>query len=259
MEASSSSSMAGIEKKKKTCSICLGPVRDEAFLDRCFHSFCYKCISEWLSFVATRHSNPLSSFACPLCKSENLSIIHGINGESFQRHYANEKIRSLSNAHILRLNVYNTQKDMRNKKPDILQYWKKRKYLHKNNWLQIWLRREIQALVQEENVEIIFCHIYGVIESFMKRQEKESPKRTFEQKREEFRGLLANASRPFLQDYTDRFVNELELFLASGLNINAYDKYFSHESTQIDSEPLDRSVQDKYFNFLDEENDYLTD
>lgn len=30
----------------------------------------------------------------------------------------------------------------------VLQYWKQRKYLRKNVWLESWLRREIQALTQ---------------------------------------------------------------------------------------------------------------
>ncbi|KAJ3703774.1 hypothetical protein LUZ61_007479 [Rhynchospora tenuis] len=223
MEASSSGTS---ETERQPCPICLAPINDEAYLDRCFHSFCYKCIGEWLSFVASKRSKPLSSFVCPLCKGQNSSIIHGVYGRSFQRHYASKDNtkRPLSDAHMLRFHVYNTNEDIGHNRVDVLQYWKKRKYLQKNTWVQNWLRREIQAILQEEDVDIILCHIYGTVESFMKKQEREGLSSTAEEKRDVFRSLLANAARPFLLEYTDQFVNEVELFIASGLNINAYDK-----------------------------------
>jgi len=45
-------------------------------------------------------------------------------------------------------------------------------------------------------------------------------------KQEEFKAVVSNAARPFLTAKTDRFVTELELFLASGLNIEAYDEVY---------------------------------
>lgn len=47
-----------------------------------------------------------------------------------------------------------------------------------------------------------------------------------ETKRQEFVALVSDAARPFLGARTDRFVKELELFLASGLNIEAYDAVY---------------------------------
>ncbi|KAJ4795430.1 E3 ubiquitin-protein ligase Topors [Rhynchospora pubera] len=147
MEASSSGTS---ETERQPCSICLAPISDEAYLDRCFHSFCYKCIGEWLSFVAAKSSKPLSSFVCPLCKGQNSSIIHSVYGRSFQRHYASKDNikRPLSDAHMLRLHVYNTNQDIGHNRADVVQYWKKCKYLQKNMWLQNWLRRDIQAILQ---------------------------------------------------------------------------------------------------------------
>lgn len=46
---------------------------------------------------------------------------------------------------------------------------------------------------------------------------------------EEFRVSVSDAIRPFVTGRTERFVNELQLFLASGLNVNAFDKvYIKH-------------------------------
>ncbi|KAF5946002.1 hypothetical protein HYC85_016230 [Camellia sinensis] len=82
-------------------------------------------------------------------------------------------------------------------------------------------------LNQEEDVEIIVHHILGVIDSF-RRNDQKFPT-TPETKQEHFKTLVSKAATPFLIGRTDRFVNEVELFLASGLNIEAYDKvYMQH-------------------------------
>ena len=44
-----------------------------------------------------------------------------------------------------------------------------------------------------------------------------------EEKCQEFEKLVSEAARPFLSRRTDRFVYELEVFLASGLTLDAYD------------------------------------
>jgi hypothetical protein len=45
-------------------------------------------------------------------------------------------------------------------------------------------------------------------------------------KQEEFNALASIVTRPFLTPKTDRFVDELELFLGSLLNIEAYDEVY---------------------------------
>lgn len=93
------------------------------------------------------------------------------------------------------------------------------------------------------------------------RQQKESLKGTPEQKREEFRRLIFGAAGPFLLARTKRFVDELELFLASGLNIDAYDRVYmqrlsmssSRDTREIDAESSDQSVQSRFLYFLNED------
>ena len=48
-------------------------------------------------------------------------------------------------------------------------------------------------------------------------------------KQENFKTSVSEAARPFLIGRTDQFVNEVELFLASGLNIEAYDKVYMQQ------------------------------
>lgn len=55
---------------------------------------------------------------------------------------------------------------------------------------------------------------------------KKVKEETAEVKREEFRSLISDAAGSFLGARTERFVMEVEVFLASGLNIEAYDAVY---------------------------------
>ncbi|KAK1318324.1 hypothetical protein QJS10_CPB04g00683 [Acorus calamus] len=210
------------------CPICLETLTQESYLDQCFHVFCYKCILQWARSVKQRCPTT-SSVKCPLCKTENSSIIYGYDGSSFQRHYIKQATgtsSSLSDAHEYRVQCYNTNLDAILHKFDVLSYWKCHKYRYLNSWLQTWLRREIQALIQDADVDVIVHHILGTVESFWRRNGEERFKGTPEAKRAEFKSLVSDAARPFLSERTPRFVDEVELFLASGLTINAYDEVY---------------------------------
>ncbi|XP_065853160.1 uncharacterized protein [Euphorbia lathyris] len=214
------------------CPICLGPFIQESYLDTCFHKFCYNCILHWAKVVAGKHYGKSSSLKCPLCKTENLSIVYGYDGISFQQHYIKENHEYsafFSKAHKYRLQCYYTEPGTLNNVVNVSRYWKYRKYLQPNRWLQSWLRREIQALLQEEDVDIIMHHIVGVIDSFSRKNSQIQPIVTPETKQGEFKTLVCDAARPFLAARVDRFVNELELFLASGFNVEAYDEVYKQQ------------------------------
>ncbi|KAF5454001.1 hypothetical protein F2P56_023702 [Juglans regia] len=161
--------------------------------------------------------------------TENFSIIHGYDGNSFQQHHINQDFEHsfvLTRGHKYRLQCYYSEPGVVSDIFNASRYWKSRKYLQPNRWLQSWLRREIQALMQEEDVDIIVHHILGVIDSFVSRNEPKSHVKIPETKGEELKALVSDAARPFLGARTDRFINEVELFLASGLNIEAYDAVY---------------------------------
>ncbi|OAY42258.1 uncharacterized protein LOC110622256 [Manihot esculenta] len=229
--SSSSSSSSG---DSNPCPICLGPFLQESYLDSCFHKFCYNCILQWTKVVAGKHSRSPSSLKCPLCKTENFSIIFGYDGSSFQRQYVNVNVNFehssfFSKAHKYRLKCYYTEPGILSNIVNVSRYWKSHKYLQPNRWLLSWLRREIQALLQEEDVEIIVHHILGVVDSFLKRGDQFHQMKTPEAKQGEFKTLVSNAARPFLAARTERFVNELEMFLASSFNIQAYDEVYMQQ------------------------------
>ncbi|KAJ6775358.1 RING/U-BOX SUPERFAMILY PROTEIN [Salix purpurea] len=94
------------------CPICLAPFLQESYLDTCFHKFCYKCILQWTKVVSHKESRRPSSVKCPLCKTENFSLIYGYDGSSFQRHYVNQGFEDssfFSKAHKYRLQCYYTE------------------------------------------------------------------------------------------------------------------------------------------------------
>ncbi|MFQ6632702.1 hypothetical protein Gotur_011390 [Gossypium turneri] len=224
------------------CPICLAPLVKESYLDACFrrflcvcvcvNKFCYNCIVQWSRVVASKSSGQSASIKCPLCKTDNFSIITGFDGTCFQRHYVDQDFGNrftFSKAHKYRLQCYYSEPGILNDIFDVSRFWKYRKYRQSNMWLQSWLKRELQALMQEEDVDIVVHHIHGVIESFWTRIEHtrvvlKKPAEAYWQ--DNFRIAITEAAKPFLLARTDRFVNELELFLASGLNIEAYDAVY---------------------------------
>ncbi|KAJ9131482.1 hypothetical protein P3X46_035138 [Hevea brasiliensis] len=142
------------------------------------------CILNWTKVVAGKHSHAPSSVKCPLCKTENLSIIYGYDGSSFQRQYINDSFELssfFSKAHKYRLKCYYTEPV---------------RYLE---------QYKIQALLQEEDVEIIVHHILGVVDSFLRRGDQSHQMRTPETKQGEFKNLVSDAARPFLAARTERF------------------------------------------------------
>lgn len=226
--------------------------------------FCFQCILRWTQVVSHKLSLPPSSVKCPLCKRENFSIIHGYDGISFQRHYLNQNVGNnsgfYSEAHKYRLQCYYVEADSSvSVQFNVVRYWKSRKYLQPNRWLQSWLRREIQALIQEEDVEIIVHHILGVIDSLRSDPKSQTMP---EVSRENFKKLVLKAATPFLSGRADRFVNEMELFLASGLNIEAYDKVYMHslgwkQNPDEQEELVEHNTVTPYLHFFDEDLDEI--
>ncbi|XP_056181363.1 E3 ubiquitin-protein ligase Topors [Falco biarmicus] len=59
------------------CPICLDTFDNVAYLDRCLHRFCFRCVQEWSKNKAE----------CPLCKQPFFSIFHTIRAEDDFKEY----------------------------------------------------------------------------------------------------------------------------------------------------------------------------
>ncbi|KAK4771588.1 hypothetical protein SAY87_032120 [Trapa incisa] len=241
------------------CPICLGPIpsHQESYLDRCFHKFCYECIVQWIKFAPKKYSEPPDYVTCPYCKTENSSVIYLYDENSLERHYIPQIYTDsvfLSEAHKYRLRSYYTRQgsmqaiflqllfillpdklmfDVHSGTLDgtfdVQRFWRLRKYLHQNQSFRSWVKRELQALLLEEDVEVIAHHILGTVEFFVKRNGPKNRKQP-EVVQEEFRAIVSEAARPFLAGKTERFVQEMELFLASGLKLEAYDEVYKQQA-----------------------------
>ncbi|GAB2211536.1 hypothetical protein Drorol1_Dr00024851 [Drosera rotundifolia] len=231
------------------CPICLGPVTAEAYLDRCFHKFCYSCILCWMNVVRDKRASSKheQSLKCPLCKTENISIIYGFDGSTFQRHQVHEDALEssfYSADHKYRLQCYYTEPGVLVDTFRVAQYWKFSKYLQPNKCLQPWLRRELQALTQVEDVEVLVRHTLGIVESFRKSNRSKGPKPASELIRQSFRSLVVDSVKPFVGGRIERFADELELFLCSGLTVEAYDNIYKKHLGQIKAEETSTEAED---------------
>jgi hypothetical protein len=90
-----------------------------------------------------------------------------------------------------------------------------------------WLRRELQALLLQEDVDLLAQHILGNLKHGIeasaaenKRLKKPGPGRL---KGEEAVEILTSTMLPYLPEYAKRLGQEFLGFLISGLNIDAHD------------------------------------
>uniref|UniRef100_A0A8B9MSI4 RING-type E3 ubiquitin transferase n=1 Tax=Accipiter nisus TaxID=211598 RepID=A0A8B9MSI4_9AVES len=84
-----------------SCIICLGEINNTAYVDGCFHAFCFNCIRRW----AARRP------ACPFCRRRFDRILHTVTGDDYQEYMvgssryrqtipARERMRSSLPEHI---------------------------------------------------------------------------------------------------------------------------------------------------------------
>ncbi|KAI5071814.1 hypothetical protein GOP47_0014065 [Adiantum capillus-veneris] len=211
---------------EEPCPICLQPISGDAFLDPCFHKFCFHCILQWAEMVFTHPSMEAETcLECPLCKTRSSCILHGFCLDTFQRHYffgippTKTSSFSLSPAHYQRLYVY--KNGLRTFAAETLNQNIKCKrmvfYMSGNENVQQWVQRELQALMQVEDVDLIVQLVLGILKHYVDKQ------------RVDFRvpalwmEAMYNNVKPFLFENAEAFCGELQAFLSSGVNLKAYD------------------------------------
>ncbi|XP_024370951.1 uncharacterized protein [Physcomitrium patens] len=243
----------------ESCSICLESVTGEAFLDQCFHRFCYHCILQWsemvmaASLAKTGDPKRVTPLECPLCKTHYTSIIHDlVAGTKFQRHFLLAPDGSqfrLSEAHRRRLAVYAALKAGASSKTVLnsstladldagvgspLQGTKTRTIsgvVKANKWLPCWVQRELQALMQDEDVNMVTHHVVGVVQSLQKRSRgtmfRPDSGSAKEPSSKSWCNAVAEAMRSFIFEDAEMFAVELWKFLDSGIDIAFYDQHLS--------------------------------
>lgn len=227
------------------CPVCLEDYEQKAFVDACFHAFCFTCIVQW-SEVAN---------SCPMCKMNFQSIIHDVksnedyktyhlrpmtkssaqeisinearrfryrstiipgeyrpsraHGNRSSRKPASEERRKTVYLTCLRALPFSTD-DRRLRIRDISSSFLKRNpaAIHR---LLPWLSRDIKVLLGEQHVEFVIQLILSLID----RIDLESPE-------------FADHLRPFFHEKTDHFLHEFISFAKSPLDMVAYDGKVSY-------------------------------
>lgn len=230
----------------ESCPICLETVTGEAFLDQCFHRFCYHCILQWSEMVLAaslaktgNSKRRVADLECPLCKTHYTSIVHDlVSGSKFQRDFLlapdGSQFRLLE-THRRRLAVYaahkadGAMKNLNPGVPSVPQGVKTRTVsgvVKANKWLPCWVRRELEALMQDEDVAMVTHHVVGVVESLQKRSRGSMfrPDAAKESSSKNWCSAVAAAVRPFVFEDAEMFAVELWKFLDAGIDIAFYDQ-----------------------------------
>ncbi|KAI5060683.1 hypothetical protein GOP47_0025103 [Adiantum capillus-veneris] len=199
------------------CPICL---------NSCFHSFCFQCILQWAEMVFTHPSmEGKTHLDCPLCRRTSSCIIHSVVLDTFQRHYLFGISPSqawpfpLSPAHYQRLYVY------KNGLHTVVAQNFNQKIKCRRNFLYVsgnanvkqWIRRELQALMQVQDVVLITLLVLEILRSHEDKQRVDSCALTA------WMDTMLHALKPFLFENAEIFCVELQIFRYSGLNVKAYD------------------------------------
>ncbi|KAK4522729.1 hypothetical protein GAYE_PCTG14G0619 [Galdieria yellowstonensis] len=215
-----------------TCAICLERVRNPTFCEPCFHAFCYSCLRSWFS---TLKISQKTCSTCPLCKAEVSGIVYSVKSE---RNYKRRNVSNfigdkkkvvasfdksdvlettslfdaepsfLTDQHVFRRLVY-AQRLWVQPLPSSLYYQSRREgdvFCEADPKLIQWIRRDLQALLGLEDVEVLVNYIYGKIEEGSSRED------------------LKKILEPFLFENTSHFLHELFQFASSRYGLEDYDQ-----------------------------------
>eukprot|EP01119_Soliformovum_irregulare_P016337 TRINITY_DN4707_c0_g1_i1.p1 TRINITY_DN4707_c0_g1~~TRINITY_DN4707_c0_g1_i1.p1 ORF type:complete len:308 (+),score=42.44 TRINITY_DN4707_c0_g1_i1:42-965(+) len=218
---------------KDVCSICLGPYQQATMTDTCFHMFCFLCILQW----SQMGTNP----KCPLCKTSFDSLIHEvISDKEYKRTYLIEEPKQTgainlgsvyrqrwgrrsqeysndakdtfgSTGHSLRRGVYLRglhaipPSNSASEKLTVRSINQK-----KSKWegrLRPWMTRELQAILQEEDVDMIVSLFLAILH-----------KHAISSKE-----AVAQFGQ-WIFEHAETFCHELECFANSPLDMHSYDR-----------------------------------
>ncbi|RKP05599.1 hypothetical protein THASP1DRAFT_32562 [Thamnocephalis sphaerospora] len=227
------------EDEEPTCTICLLPYVDRAYLNDCLHSFCFACAARWL-----RH-HPV----CPLCKRvpKSIACLVGAAGSYSESADQTSTSSTLPLPPIERL--VNRTLDELGPPPRLPGKWRDRRSVYRRRLrpesppvrvkadriaphhlrrLRPFVERELHALLDAELVDtLVMDYVMSALTE---------PARTSEQ---------ANGVTSWTQLVTARlavylgeedaavFLREIMSFIRSGWEMNAYDRLVSYASEDV--------------------------
>lgn len=209
--------------EQERCIICLDSIHNPCLLDPCCHKYCFVCIFQWYQF------NP----SCPLCKSKISSLLYDIRSDTEFKRIETQKLDDKSSKIDRWGCPSSTQEEFLSDFPFTHEHERrKRVYQRKiipipvipptkrtipfacndDDWirkLKPWVKRELQSILEEENVDSILLIFQQIFHNF--HDNLDSP-------------LFFSKIEEFLQHYTPIFIRELRCFVKSSLTMVAYDR-----------------------------------
>eukprot|EP00882_Tetradesmus_deserticola_P016858 GHRQ01018032.1.p1 GENE.GHRQ01018032.1~~GHRQ01018032.1.p1 ORF type:complete len:200 (+),score=39.71 GHRQ01018032.1:311-910(+) len=178
------------------CPICLShiEVHNEAYLNPCFHRFCFSCIQRWTE-SQKRHppaspsgqesSTGHTPLACPMCKRPYIHIVYDCIGTSYRLlaisgQQGSASGLALSAQQRRRRSLYMTGQQLvaeADGPAEAAQPGRRMQPRAANSpQTTEWVARELQALLLEEDVDVIAQHVVGVLQGLATRQKQSRAK-----------------------------------------------------------------------------------
>ncbi|CAI5743383.1 unnamed protein product [Hyaloperonospora brassicae] len=208
-----------------TCPICLQTLEDPVMVKVCYHVYCFDCLSTWVHSMAL---HGVESATCPMCKA------------SFQEVYAN--VRSESDYQVIGFRGKHMRGDRyrsgrRDQRGGTCQRIRRRSLVYRRHMRLVrvageevadthafptmrkvqgeyesWLTSELKACIGRD---VDLTVLLALIRCCLNKVVQCGAKACYDE--------LQQALLPFLYEDATHFVQELAYFLASRLNVEAYD------------------------------------
>ncbi|OQR90613.1 cleavage induced hypothetical protein [Thraustotheca clavata] len=217
------------------CPVCLKELVDAVLIEDCLHEFCKSCILQWVEHLRVRNA----PVRCPLCRvsfhrlflnvcsADDYDVLDILKAPSSPRTMISHQ-RSL----IYRRSSLNNVQD---------HLWP---VIYKTNeQASSWIKRELQMLLGD-STDIML--LYQLITSYLNEIRLESRNNKRKNSQHGYLRLIA-AIAQFLHRDTSVFVVELSKFMASRLNMTAYDEImlreeYPDEPCELFEKPLNRTM-----------------
>eukprot|EP00878_Enallax_costatus_P008540 GHUV01008928.1.p1 GENE.GHUV01008928.1~~GHUV01008928.1.p1 ORF type:complete len:296 (+),score=56.73 GHUV01008928.1:130-888(+) len=222
------------------CAICLNQVdiHNEAYVYPCFHRYCLSCIQQWTESQQKHQpvDQTATTYLCPLCKAPYTQIIYDCVGSTYRTMAINGQAHTgpvlpLTADQNRRRALYLTRLT---KGGDMQQQQQASKRsaprLPTHQQTSAFITRDLQAILLENDVDLIVQHVLGVLRALAAKKPDPSSNcpgsspvygahSTFVQ-------AVAQAISSFLPEQllAESFADELWAFLHSGLTVAGYDR-----------------------------------
>eukprot|EP00884_Botryococcus_braunii_P008571 jgi/Botrbrau1/17715/Bobra.0166s0137.1 len=232
------------------CPICLQTISlsDEAFLENCFHRFCFQCIKEW-SKVRPHGGGRGDTVTCPTCRTPYTFILYdcvqgtysqyNVGGTGAGRGPRDNPSVTLTAAQRRRRSVYFTSLSPT---PEGLPGPHS---LPRD--LQRWVQRELQALTLEQDVDLIAQHVLGVLRHELApanlRDKAKSRMESACNSTTQVAAAVASAAEPYVFEHAALFAAEVLRFACAGLSLEAYDRIVFGLEEPSQNEEAERHAQ----------------